>query len=153
MKNKTRILYLTVLLIFIVSLVLVGCGPEQLDYEAVSGYADQMTENLLIGQNEYDYDKYSRDFNSDMLSAVTMSNFEGQIELLEEANYLPYAEASKEFLTAVPENGYVSVYYKIEILEERVVEGENKTIKSARKLKVVFEEVGREMKIAGYWYE
>jgi len=152
MKNRKYIISISVLAIFMLVFILTGCGPQELEYEQVS-YADEMTENMLLGQNELDYDKYSRDFTQDMLSAVTEANFEEQIGLLEEADFSPYVEDSKEFLSAVPDNGYISVYYKIEVLQERVIEGETKSVKAAYRLKMVFEEVGREMKIAGYWYE
>jgi len=43
-----------------------GCmeksGVEVADLEQVRGYADPVTENILVAMNENDYAKYSEDF-------------------------------------------------------------------------------------------
>lgn len=65
-------------------LVLVGCAaaPQPVvltgsEREAVLAYAEPMTDNLLQGMNERDYDRFARDFDEQMAKAMPASSFDG----------------------------------------------------------------------------
>lgn len=64
-------------------LVLTGCTatPQPVvltgtERDAVLAYADSMTDNLLQGMNERDYDRFARDFDEQMAKAMPASSFD-----------------------------------------------------------------------------
>jgi hypothetical protein len=55
-----------------------GCGKKAeapVDKEKVLAYADPVVDNLLVGFNEGDYAKFSRDFDERMKSAIPEATF------------------------------------------------------------------------------
>ena len=75
-EKKVSILFLVA---FIFSL-LAGCGsqatslPEE-DQDAVLAYSEGKTDNLLTGMNANDYAAFSKDFDQDMLDAMSQTQF------------------------------------------------------------------------------
>jgi hypothetical protein len=74
--NKTYRL----LLVLLAFGFLAGCGPkEQLlsgdERDAVLAFSETKTDNLLEGMNANDYQVFSKDFDQDMLSAMTPEQF------------------------------------------------------------------------------
>ena len=60
---------------------LAGCGSKETtltgaDRDAVLGYSEAITDNLLAGMNANDYAMFSRDFDQDMLNAMTQPQFD-----------------------------------------------------------------------------
>lgn len=76
MNTKIHTLFLVV---FLFSL-LAGCGPRETTLtgeaeETVLAFSEAKTDNLLAGMNANDYVMFSQDFDSDMLNAITESEF------------------------------------------------------------------------------
>ena len=75
-EKKVGILFLVA---FLFSL-LAGCGPQSTslteeDKDAVLAYSEGKTDNLLTGMNANDYAAFSRDFDQDMLDAISQTQF------------------------------------------------------------------------------
>lgn len=75
-EKKVSILFLVA---FIFSL-LAGCGSQataltEEDQDAVLAYSEGKTDNLLTGMNANDYAAFSRDFDQDMLDAMSQTQF------------------------------------------------------------------------------
>lgn len=79
MKNGKKI-YALFLVVFLFSL-LVGCGSQETtltgdDKGAVLAFSEAKTDNLLAGMNANDYAMFSRDFDQDMLNAISQTQFD-----------------------------------------------------------------------------
>ncbi len=75
-EKKVSILFLVA---FIFSL-LAGCGSpatslSEEDKDAVLAYSEGKTDNLLTGMNANDYAAFSKDFDQDMLDAMSQTQF------------------------------------------------------------------------------
>ena len=75
-EKKVSILFLVA---FIFSL-LAGCGSQSTslteeDKEVVLAFSEGKTDNLLTGMNANDYAAFSRDFDQDMLDAMSQTQF------------------------------------------------------------------------------
>ena len=73
-EKKVGILFLVV---FLFSL-LAGCGSQSTslteeDKEIVLAFSEGKTDNLLTGMNTNDYAAFSRDFDQDMLNAMSQT--------------------------------------------------------------------------------
>lgn len=132
--------FLLITLLFII-INLISCGTK-LDVNKIREYADPMTENLLIGRNERNYEKYSRDFSDEMKKAINEEKFLQSIDLIE-GKIGKYIENSKKFYLATKQNKYVVVTYKAKFTNED----------SEVTVRIVFEEINGEMKISGEWYD
>ena len=76
-EKKVSILFLVA---FIFSL-LAGCGSQatsltEEDQDAVLAYSEGKTDNLLTGMNANDYAAFSKDFDQDMLDAMSQTQFD-----------------------------------------------------------------------------
>ena len=76
-EKKVSILFLVA---FIFSL-LAGCGSQSTslteeDKEVVLAFSEGKTDNLLTGMNTNDYAAFSRDFDQDMLGAMSQTQFD-----------------------------------------------------------------------------
>lgn len=74
--KKTYRLLLAVLAVGL----LAGCGPKEqalsgTEREAVLAFSESKTDNLLEGMNANDYQVFSKDFDQDMLDAMTPEQF------------------------------------------------------------------------------
>ncbi|MBC7194899.1 MAG: DUF3887 domain-containing protein [Caldisericia bacterium] len=133
---KIRILFLIFTLIFF------ALSCNKLDVNKIREYTDPMTENLLIGRNERNYEKYSRDFSDEMKKAINEEKFLQSIDLIE-GKIGKYIENSKKFYLATKQNKYIVVTYKAKFTNED----------SDVTVRIVFEEINSEMKISGEWYD
>ena len=75
-EKKVSILFLVA---FLFSL-LAGCGSQataltEEDQDAVLAFSEGKTDNLLTGMNANDYAAFSRDFDQDMLDAMSQTQF------------------------------------------------------------------------------
>ena len=76
-EKKVGILFLVA---FLFSL-LAGCGSQSTslteeDKEVVLAFSEGKTDNLLTGMNANDYAMFSKDFDQDMLNAMTQTQFD-----------------------------------------------------------------------------
>jgi hypothetical protein len=74
--KRIRVLLLAGLLVSI--LAACGSGETELtgdERDAVLAFSEARTDNLLAGMNANDYDSFSKDFDQDMLNAMTESEF------------------------------------------------------------------------------
>ena len=74
--KKIHVLLLAVLLVSL----LAGCGSQGTtltgaDKDAVLAFSEAKTDNLLAGMNANDYTMFSKDFDQDMLKAMTEAQF------------------------------------------------------------------------------
>ena len=106
------------------------------DVEQVRGYADPITENMLMAMNEGDYVRYSEDFDPAMKNAMTEEIFNKTSAGIrsEIGDYV-----SKEFWKAESKDQYTIVYYKARFTDEP----------GDVTVKVAFQEIGGEMKVSG----
>lgn len=131
------------IIIFLISLfIILNLSCSKIDVNEVREYADPMTENLLIGRNEKNYKKYSKDFSDKMKEAVSEEKFLESIGLIE-GKIGKYIENSKKFNTATKDKNYIIVTYKAKFTDES----------SDVTVRIVFEDVNGEMKISGEFYD
>jgi hypothetical protein len=79
MKNKRKF-YALLLVTFLVSLM-AGCKSQGTiltgtDKDTVIAFSEAKTDNLLAGMNAGDYATFSKDFDQDMLNAMTQKEFD-----------------------------------------------------------------------------
>ena len=79
MKTQTKIITLTVIALLLT--LLAGCAPKSTpitgsDMDAVLAFSEAKTDNLLAGMNANDYAAFSKDFDKDMLNAMTQAQFD-----------------------------------------------------------------------------
>ena len=133
---KTFLKIACVLLVIIIMITSIcSCTPKP-----EPEYANQIAEGILIALNENDYAGYSEHFNDEMKAAATESVFIQTNDLIK-AKIGEYI--SKEFWKTVQEGMYTSVYYKARFTQEP---GEVT-------VKVVFQETGSEVYVAGLWLD
>ena len=143
MEKIIKILILAVILILTISF---GCTKGVANVDEVRKYSDPMTENLLVGLYDVDYEKFSKDFDDEMKGAIPKESFGEFVSQIKEG-LGEYVTDSKEYLNVTREDEFTIVYYKAEYANESTKRVEDV------KVKVVFREVNGEMKIAGLWYE
>lgn len=142
MVNLMKIKNIKILLFLIFLVLSFSVSCSKIDVNKVREYADPMTENLLIGRNERNYEKYSKDFSDEMKKAVTYEKFLESIKLIE-GKIGKYVEGSKKFYLATKDKNYIIVTYKAKFTMET----------SDVTVRVVFEEKDGVMKISGEWYD
>ena len=121
-----------------------GCmeksGVEVADVEQVRGYADPVTEQILVAMNGNDYARYSEDFDQKMKNAMTEAVFD-------EANTGIRSKigdyVSKEFWKAESKDQYMIVHYKAKFTDEP----------AEVTVRVIFQEINGEMKVSGLWFD
>ncbi len=106
----------------------------------VRGYADPITEQILVAMNKDDYAMYSEDFDQTMKNAMTESVFVETNAVIKSkiGDYV-----SKEFWKAESKDQYTIVHYKAKFTDEPadVI------------ARVVFQEIGGEIKVSGLWFD
>jgi len=142
MKIRRSIMKIKIIIFLISLFIILSLSCSKINVNEVREYADPMTENLLIGRNEKNYEKYSKDFSDEMKEAVSEEKFLESINLIE-GKIGKYIENSKKFDSATKNNKYIIVIYKAKFTNE----SSNVTVR------VVFEDVNGEMKISGEFYD
>jgi maltoporin len=117
-----------------------GVEVDDVVLDQVRGYADPVTEQILVAMNEDDYAMYSEDFDQTMKNAMTEAVFN-------EANAGIRSKigdyVSKEFWKAESKDQYTIAHYKAKFTDEP----DDVTVK------VVFQEINGEMKVSGLWLD
>lgn len=116
-----------------------GTKPNEDEIEQIRSYADPITENILLAINEDDYIKYSEHFSEKMKNALPEPVFKESNILIKSkiSDYL-----SKEFWKIEKQGLYTIVYYKARFSQE-----------PEAVVKVVFQEVGDKILVAGLWFD
>ena len=94
--------------------ILTGCGSSGTpvtgaDREAVLAYSEARTDNLLAGMNANDYAMFSKDFDMDMLNAMSEADF-NKLKADRDAKLGLYV--SREVDSVVQVGDFYSVNYK-----------------------------------------
>ena len=119
-----------------------GCmeksGVEVADVGQVRGYADPVTEQILVAMNEDYYTRYSEDFDQTMKNTMTEAVFIETNAVIKSkiGDYI-----SKEFWKAESKDQYTIVHHKAKFTDDPA----DVTVR------VVFQEINGEMKVSGLW--
>ena len=130
--------------VIVAATVSIGCmeksGVEVADAEQVRGYADPVTENILVAMNENDYAMYSEDFDQTMKNAMTEAVFDETNAVIRSkiGDYV-----TKEFWKAESKGQYIIAQYKAKFTDEP----------AEVTVKVVFQEINGTMKVSGLWLD
>ncbi len=102
----------------------------------VRGYADPITEQILVAMNKDDYAMYSEDFDQTMKNAMTEAVFDETNTVIKSkiGDYV-----SKEFWKAESKDQYTIVHYKAKFTDEP----------GDVTVRVVFQEIDGGMKVSG----
>jgi hypothetical protein len=111
--------FLVVTMILILAISLVGCqSDDKLEHSDVQGYAEPMSENILIAFSNGDYEGFIKDCSDTMLGQLTQEVFETQILPITDV-IGKYQEGSKEFVTAKQvDKNFIQVVYNGEFSDE-----------------------------------
>ena len=138
-KRTIRIIFGAIIIFGLVTLAS-GCTDNAIDVSQVQGYADPITEEILLALNDGNHAKYCEHFDQTMKGATTEDIF-SQTNSLIKAKIGDYV--SKEFWKIEEQEVYIIVYYKTKFTKETgdVV------------VKVVFQEIEDEMYVSGLWFD
>jgi autotransporter adhesin len=138
MKNKMYALLLAALLFSL----LAGCGSQGTtltgaDRDAVLAYSESKTDNLLAGMNANDYAMFSKDFDQDMLNAMTQSQFDA-LKLDRDAKLGLYV--SRQVNSVVQDGDFYAVIYDAKFEKQAAVT-----------VRVVFR-ISEPHQVSGLWF-
>jgi autotransporter adhesin len=138
MKNKMYALLLAALLFSL----LAGCGSQGTtltgaDRDAVLAYSEAKTDNLLAGMNANDYAMFSKDFDQDMLNAMTQSQFDA-LKLDRDAKLGLYV--SRQVNSVVQDGDFYAVIYDAKFEKQAAVT-----------VRVVFR-ISEPHQVSGLWF-
>lgn len=131
-----------IIYIFLFIILLINISCLSLNIKKLREEFDPMVENLLIGRNEKNYEKYSKDFSDEMKKAVDEDKFLDSVELIEN-KIGKYVENSKSFFIATKEKNFIIVVYKAKFTNEN----------SLVTIRIVFEKIKETWKISGEWFD
>jgi hypothetical protein len=122
--------------------ILVACGSQGTtltgeDQEAVLAFSESKTDNLLAGMNASDYAAFSKDFDKDMLAAMTEDAF---IKLKQDRDAKLGQYISREVASVVQTGDFYAVNYDAKFEKEESV-----------MVRVVFR-VAEPHEISGLWF-
>jgi len=127
-------------ILLIAGVVLTGCSGKALKESDVA-FADGMVENVLIAENEENYEMWAKDMSDEMIKGISdKDKFEEVIIKPVRGKIGNYIPNSKKFVKAVESKGVVAVYYSVDFEKKNGVQ-----------LKFVFGDVNGEKKIVGEW--
>ena len=113
---------------------------EVADVGQVRGYADPITEQILVAMNEDYYTRYSEDFDQTMKNIMTKAVF---VETDAVINSKIGDYVSKEFWKAEIKDQYTIVHYNATFTDEP----------GGVTVKVTFQEINDTMKVSGLWLD
>jgi len=120
--NQKRRIHVMLLAVLLLSF-LAGCGSKETtltgaDRDAVLAYSEAKTDNLLAGMNANDYAVFSKDFDKEMLNAMTQSQFD---TLKKDRDAKLGLYVSREVSSVVQIGEFYSVTYSAVFEKEDVV--------------------------------
>ncbi len=131
---------------FVISIVfialLVGCGSQGTsltgaDREAVLGFTEAKTDNLLVGMNTNNYAMFSMDFDSAMLSGITQAGF---VDMKKDRDAKLGLYVSRKVNSVIKQGAYYVVIY------DAIFEKEDAVV-----IRVVFN-ITEPHQISGLWF-
>ena len=136
-----KINYVAALVVILV-ISLTGCGPKEktltgADQEAVLAFSEAKTDNLLAGMNANDYAAFSKDFDKDMLNAMTRSRFD-VLKKDRDAKLGPYV--SRQVNSVVQVGDFYAVIYDAVFEKDEAV-----------MIRVVFR-IAEQHEVSGLWF-
>lgn len=110
-KSYSIILVFAITLLFFIQLA--GCAPQSktltgADKDAVLAFSEAKADNLLAGMNANDYAMFSKDFDQQMLNAMTQSQFDS---LKKDRDAKLGLYLSRKVNSVVPQGEFYSVIY------------------------------------------
>ncbi len=131
------------LLVGLVFSLLAACAPQETvlgeeEAEAVLAFSEQKTDNLLAAMNVGDYAAFSRDFDQQMLDAMTETQFEA---LKTERDATLGAYVSRQVNRVVQAGDFYAVFYDAKFEKEESVA-----------MRVVFR-IAEPNEISGLWFD
>jgi hypothetical protein len=145
MDKKNLIVIVLMAVIIIIGTVFLVLKQKsavpQDEISQVREHADVMTENILLGLDEGDYSKFSKDFNAQVKEGMSESVFP-EVESIIKNTVGDYL-FSKEFIKELKSEQHFSFYYKAQFSKEP----------DGVTVKLVLEKSNGEIKIAGLWFD
>ncbi len=140
MKHTHKIHLL--LLVGLVFSLLAACGPQETvlgeeDADAVLAFSEEKTDNLLTAMKAGDYAAFSRDFDQQMLDAMTEAQFEA---LKTERDATLGAYVSRQVNRVVQTGDFYAVFYDAKFEKDESVA-----------MRVVFR-VAEPNQVSGLWF-
>jgi len=140
--NQKRRIHVMLLAVLLLSF-LAGCGSKETtltgaDRDAVLAYSEAKTDNLLAGMNANDYAVFSKDFDKEMLNAMTQSQFD---TLKKDRDAKLGLYVSREVSSVVQIGEFYSVTYSAVFEKEDVVS-----------IRVVFR-MAEPHEVSGLWFD
>ena len=140
MKHTHKIHLL--LLVGLVFSLLAACGPQETvlgeeDSDAVLAFSEEKTDNLLAGMKVGDYAAFSRDFDQQMLDAMTEAQFEA---LKTDRDATLGAYISRQVNRVVQTGDFYAVFYDAKFEKDDAVA-----------MRVVFR-VAEPNQVSGLWF-
>jgi hypothetical protein len=140
MKTQKKI-YVLALIVMLASL-LAGCGSQGktltgAERDAVLVFSESQTDNLLTGMNAGDYAMFSKDFDQDMLNAMTKDQFDA-LKKDRDTKLGPYV--SRQVNSVVLKGDFYTVTYDAKFEKDAAVV-----------VRVVFR-VAEPHQISGLWF-
>lgn len=137
-QKKIRILTLVVLLVSL----LAGCSSQGTtltgsDKDTVLAFSETKTDNLLAGMNANDYAMFSKDFDKDMLNAMTQAQFEA-LKTDRDAKLGLYI--SRQMNSVVKQGDFYAVIYDAKFEKDEAVT-----------IRVVFR-IAESHEVSGLWF-
>ena len=135
-------IYVLALAVLMVSF-LVGCGGSQgttlsgADKDAVLAFSEAKSDNLLAGMNANDYAMFSKDFDQDMLNAMTQAEFD---TLKKDRDTKLGLYVSREVNSVVKQGDFYAVIYAAKFKKDEAVT-----------VRVVFR-VAEPHEVSGLWF-
>ncbi len=133
-KNKFFTVFMIIAVLLTIMVFAPGC-------KKVEGYADPITENILIALNESDFEKFSRDFDENLKGEVSIASFPSLLaEINGKAGY--YIEDSKKMVSVKTVDNRTAVFYSADFEGIQDVS-----------ITVVFQQINNKPTVVGFWFE
>lgn len=141
MQKRVIRIILGAVIVFGLAVSTSGCTEEaEINIGEVRGYADPITEEILLALNDGNHARYCQHFDQTMKGAVTEDVFSQTNSLIKTkiGNYV-----SKEFWKVEEQEIYTIVYYKAKFTKET----------GDVEVKVVFRDIEDETYVTGLWFD
>ena len=133
-KNRIFIFIAAIIMAALLFYAVPGC-------QKVEGYADAITENILVAMNESDFEKFSKDFDDNLkmeVSASTFSTFLAQVN----GRVGPYVKGSKEVISVQNIENRTVINYSLDFEKMNEVN-----------LEINLQKIENRVKVVGLWFK
>ena len=133
-KNRIFIFIAAIIMAALLFYAVPGC-------QKVEGYADAITENILVAMNESDFEKFSKDFDDNLkmeVSASTFPTFLAQVN----GRVGPYIKGSKEVISVQNIENRTVINYSLDFEKMNEVN-----------LEINLQKIENRVKVVGLWFK